>query len=94
MELWLGLGTGTLEGKKKEMHLVQSLAPALTLNYLANKPQPMTSTLFGLLYLTNGSTTDYKYLRMPLCTEKQARAAAYILTRNASIQCSQQLHER
>ena len=28
---------------------------------------------------------------MPLCTEKQARAAAYILTRNASIQCSQQL---
>ena len=28
---------------------------------------------------------------MPLCTEKQARAAACILTRNASIQCSQQL---
>ena len=31
--------------------------------------------------------------KMPLCNEKQARAAAYILTRNASIQCSQQLYE-
>ena len=28
---------------------------------------------------------------MPLCTDKQAGAAAYILTRYTSIQCSQQL---
>ena len=28
--------------------------------------------------------------RMPLCTEKQARAAAYILTRNVRIQYSPQ----
>ena len=60
--------TLTLE-EKKEVHLVQPLAPALTLtlaltqtlNHLANKPQ-QTSTLFDLMYSTNSSTTDYKYL--------------------------------
>ena len=49
---------------------VHSLAPALTLtldlilshNQFANKLLWMNSTLYGLMYLTNGSTADYEYL--------------------------------
>ena len=56
----------TLEAKKEKYtcHLVQTLAPALTLiltltlNHLAKQPQQTSSTLFGLIYLTNGSTMD------------------------------------
>ena len=32
------------------------------------------------------STSDNKIFRMPLCTEKQARAAVYILTRNTRVE--------
>ena len=58
--------------KKKETHLVQSLAPALTLtltlNRLANKPQQTTSTLFSLMYqvhdglLQHTWTTNYLWI--------------------------------
>ena len=44
------------------MHsLVQALTLTLTLtlNHLANKPQRTASTLFGLMYLSRGSTTEY-----------------------------------
>ena len=36
-----------------------TLTLTLTLNHLANKPQRMASTLFGLMYLILGSTTNY-----------------------------------
>ena len=44
----------TFNNTTKKVHLVQPLAPALTLtltlNHLANKPQQTTRTLFGLMY--------------------------------------------
>ena len=54
------------EGKKVHVQLVHSLAQALTLtlNHLANKLQQMTSTLFGLMYLTNGSTLIFNKYTM------------------------------
>ena len=46
--------------KKKKAHQVHSLVQALTLtlNQLANKTQRRASTLFGLMYLILGSTTN------------------------------------
>ena len=38
-----------------------ALALTLSLNDLANQLLRMTSTLYGLMYLTNGSVTDYEY---------------------------------
>ena len=38
------------------------LALTLTLNHLTNEPLQMTTMLYGLMYFTYGSTTDYKQL--------------------------------
>ena len=47
------------EGKKEVLH---SLALALTLNHFANELLQAATKLYGLMYLTYGSKTDYKHL--------------------------------